>query len=382
MSKPVLFRVTNNLDIGGVQKRLASLLPLLAQDFEIHVIVYRKKGILAKELEEAGIRVHFLPIKCKTHLPSITRMAKLFKKHNASIVHTHSLGANIPGIIAAALAKVPVRIAQVHRRDLHWYARSRIQRKKQILMESWVHRLFTDKVLFVSKDSLDYFRQHTKLPGNKLQILHNGFEFPTNPPSKREARKLHGLPQNKKIIGFVGRLSKGKGLDYFLDLAQKALAEDSRLFFLIIGDGPGRKEKEQEIGAKGLADNILFVGEQTDMDAWYPALDLLLFTSEPRAEGMPGVVLEACSHGLPVLARYSQSIEEIKDYYINISFIDENESACNCIKHALRKTNPDTTVFKNEFALERMTTRTSELYFTWLEKKGFGDKQECSKEKC
>jgi glycosyltransferase involved in cell wall biosynthesis len=111
-------------------------------------------------------------------------------------------------------------------------------------------------------------------------------------------------------------------------------------------------------------------------------LDLLLFTSEPRAEGMPGVVLEACSHGLPVLARYSQSIEEIKDYYINISFIDENESACNCIKHALRKTNPDTTVFKNEFALERMTTRTSELYFTWLEKKGFGDKQECSKEKC
>jgi hypothetical protein len=97
---------------------------------------------------------------------------------------------------------------------------------------------------------------------------------------------------------------------------------------------------------------------------------------------MPGVVLEACSHGLPVLARYSQSIEEIKDYYINISFIDENESVYNCIIRALKGTTPDTDPFKNEFHLKRMATRTSELYFSRLQKKGFGDKQKCSKEQC
>ena len=370
MSKPVLFRVTNNLDIGGVQKRLASLLPLLVQDFEVHVIAYRKKGVLAKELEEAGIRVHFLPIKGKTHLPSIIRMAKLFKKYNACIVHTHSLGANIPGMIAAALARIPVRIAQVHRRNLHWYARSRIQRKKQILLEAWIHRLLTDKVLFVSKDSLDYFRGHTKLPGNKLQILHNGFEFPINPPSKSEAREYHGLPQDKKIIGFVGRLSKGKGLDYFLNLAQKALVQDSSPFFLIIGDGPGREEKEQEIAAEGLTDNILFVGEQTDMDTWYPALDLLLFTSEPWAEGMPGVVLEACSHGLPVLARYSKPIKEIKRYCANIHFLDEKQKAEDNIKKALKnETKANQKNFKKEFCLEQMAASTTQIYLSHLQTK-------------
>lgn len=362
MSKPVLFRVTNNLDIGGVQKRLASLLPLLVQDFEVHVIAYRKKGVLAKELEEAGIRVHFLPIKGKTHLPSIIRMAKLLKKHNACIVHTHSLGANIPGIIAAALARVPVRIAQVHRRNLHWYARSRIQRKKQILLEAWIHRMFTDKVLFVSQDSLDYFQEHTKLPGNKLHILHNGFEFPINPPSKLEARKLHGLPQDKKIIGFVGRLSKGKGLDYFLNLAQKALVQDSSPFFLIIGDGPGREEKEQEIAAEGLTDNILFVGEQTDMDTWYPALDLLLFTSEPWAEGMPGVVLEACSHELPILARQSATLEEIKKHYSRIQFFDKKTNVHKNINSAMNKAHTELKEFKKEFSLTSMKIRTLQIY--------------------
>lgn len=370
MSKPVLFRLTNNLDIGGVQKRLASLLPLLTRDFKIHIIVYRKQGVLAKEMEKTGIKVHLLPIKGKTHLPSIIRMANLFKKHNASIVHTHSLGANIPGIIAAALARVPVRIAQVHRRNLHWYAHSRIQRKKQILLESCVHRLFTDKVLFVSQDSLNYFSKHTKLSRNKLQILHNGFRFPINPPSKSEAREYHGLPQEKKIIGFVGRLSKGKGLDYFLNLAQKALAQDSGLFFLIIGDGPGRKEKEQEIAAKGLTESILFVGEQTDMDTWYPALDLLLFTSEPWAEGMPGVVLEACSHGLPVLARDSEPIREIKKYYSNIKFIDENQNAEISIKNALKdrqKANLES--FKKEFCLNHMAASTTQIYLSLLQTK-------------
>lgn len=370
MSKPVLFRVTNNLDIGGVQKRMTTLLPLLTRDFEVHIIVYRQKGVLAKELEEAGIRVHFLPIKGKTHLPSIIRMAKLFKKYNACIVHTHSLGANIPGMIAAALARIPVRIAQVHRRNLHWYARSRIQRKKQILLEAWIHRLLTDKVLFVSKDSLDYFRGHTKLPGNKLQILHNGFEFPINPPSKSEAREYHGLPQDKKIIGFVGRLSKGKGLIYFLDFAQKALAQDTGLFFLVIGDGPGREEKEQEIAAEGLTDNILFVGEQTNMDTWYPALDLLLFTSEPWAEGMPGVVLEACSHGLPVLARYSEPIKEIKKFYVNIQFLDEKQEAEDNIKMALNdKTKANQENFKKEFSLDQMAARTKQLYLSLLQAK-------------
>ncbi|MGM0611140.1 MAG: glycosyltransferase [Thermodesulfobacteriota bacterium] len=368
-SRPVLFRLTNNLDIGGVQKRLATLLPLLTKRLDVHVVTYRKKGALAQRLKEQGIAVHYLPIKGKTHLPSIINLAKLFKKNKATIVHTHSLGANIPGILAAALAGVPVKIAQVHRRNLHWYAKSRIQRQKQILLESCVHRLFTDKVLFVSQDSLDYFRKHTNLSRNKLQILHNGFRFPINPPSKNEARNHHGLPRNKKIIGFVGRLSRGKGLDYFLDFAQKALAEDKSLFFLIVGDGPGREEKEREMAAEGLVDNILFVGEQTDMDTWYPALDLLLFTSEPWAEGMPGVVLEACSHGLPVLARHSKTIEEIKKYYSRIIFIEEEITQIKNIKKALAMPKVNLKFFKKEFSLYQMATKTINLYSNNLKSK-------------
>ncbi len=364
----MLFRVTNNLDIGGIQKRLASLLPCLTQKFEVHVVAYRQRGTFAKELEQAGVHVHLHPIKGKTHIPSIFKLSRLFKKHNAAIVHTHSLGANIPGILAAVLAQVPVRIAQVHRKNLHWYASSVFQRKKQILIETWTHKLFTDKILFVSQESLAYFKQQTKLPENKLHVLHNGFEFPVNQPLKDKARQIQGLPKDKKIIAFVGRLSKGKGLDYFLDFAQKALFEDSSLYFLIIGEGPSRQESEQEIFAQGLNNNIRFVGEQTDMNTWYPALDLVLFTSEPWAEGMPGVVLEACAHGLPILARFSNPIKEIKSYYSNIHFIEESIGPTDNIEKALHpSTKADLERFKKEFGLEQMTTRTIHLYRSLLQ---------------
>ena len=130
MTKPVLFRVTNNLNIGGVQRRLRSLLPRLLPYYDVHVVTYKDKGIFFDELASLGVKSHFIPLKGKWDPVGIYKMSRLFKKYNAQIVHTHSLGGNISGILAAAMAKVPVRVAQVHLCHLHWYAQKKLHKKK------------------------------------------------------------------------------------------------------------------------------------------------------------------------------------------------------------------------------------------------------------
>ena len=368
MNRPVLFRLTNNLDIGGVQKRIATVLPLLNKEFEPHVAVYRYRGHLFDILTQKNIATHFCPIQGKLHIPSILRFKLLLQNNRANILHTHSLGANIPGILAAALAHVPVRIAQVHRKNYHWYAKSALQRRKQIALEALVHRLFTDKVLFVSEESRAYFQRCTGLPASKLAILHNGIPIPQKTLSKREAKTKNNLPLDKVVVGFVGRFSGGKGVAYFMDAAQKMLNESSAFHFVLVGDGPGRAKFEQMVQENGLASAIKFVGPKSDVNEWYASLDLLLFTSDPDAEGMPGVVLEASAYGLPILARESEPLREIQQYYSKIAFINNNDSLSHQALNTLKLKETENGIAQ-EFSIKNMYRKTAKLYNQLLQNK-------------
>ena len=366
MTKPVLFRITNNLCIGGIQRRLRSLLPLLTDEYEVHIITYKQKGIFWEELRDLGVHTHFIPLHGKWSPLGIFKIARLLKKYHADIVHTHSFGGNISGILAAALAGVPVRIGQVHLCDLHWYARTPLRRRKQIMEETLVHRLFTQKILFVSRQSRDYFQSRTHLPDTMLQILHNGIEFKARTREKECLRTTFHLKGIDTCIGFVGRLSRGKGVGYFIDFATRTLRADPNYMFFIIGSGHPTEDWETTIRAAGFEKRIVFLGEKADIQNYYPQLDLLLFTSDPQAEGMPGVILEACGAGLPILARRSDTLEEVQTYYPRIRFIDENLAPLTDIQQALAMPETSTESVVAQFSIEAMKNRTLYLYQSLL----------------
>ncbi|MGX9365639.1 glycosyltransferase [Desulfoplanes sp. PS50] len=366
MTKPVLFRITNNLCIGGIQRRLRSLLPLLMDEYEVHIITYKRKGIFWEELQELGVHTHFVPLHGKWSPLGIFRIARLLKKYRADIVHTHSFGGNISGIIAAALAGVRIRVGQVHLCDLHWYARTPFRRRKQIIEETLVHRLFTQKILFVSRQSRNYFQSFTHLPDTMLQILHNGIAFKSGTAPKQSLRTMYGLKETDTCIGFVGRLSRGKGVGDFIDFATRTLRADPEYMFFIIGSGHPTEGWETTIRQAGCEKRIVFLGEKADIQDYYPQLDLLLFTSDPQTEGMPGVVLEACGAGLPILARRSETLEEVRTYYPRIRFIDENIAPQTDLQEALAMPQASTGPILSQFSIEAMKNRTHQLYQSLL----------------
>jgi len=369
MTKPVLFRVNNNLGIGGIQRRLRTILPRLADNFQVHVVTYRDKGVFFDELAKMGVKTHFVPLSGKWDPVGIWRMSRLFKKHRADIVHSHSLGGNISGTLAAALAKVPVKIGQVHHRGVHWYAPPGWRRKKQIIQETMVHKLFTDKVLFVSRESMHYFQKKTGLPAEKLMVLHNGLDFDALTPgkSKDQLRAELGIKPGKKIIGLVGRLVRGKGVDFFLDFARRVLEQADDYAFVLVGGGDRLDEFRALVHEWGLDDSLKLVGQQKDVYSYYNLFDCFLFTSEALWEGMPGTVLEACALGLPVLSRDSEPVREIMDYYPRIHIMADSADPLTAIEAAAGLPEADQARFRDEFSIRAMVERTENLYRELLE---------------
>lgn len=110
---------------------------------------------------------------------------------------------------------------------------------------------------------------------------------------------------------FSGRLVWQKRPELFIQLAARLSASmpDRELRFLVLGDGVLRRELEARAAALNLLPaRISFLGERSDVDTVYSEADALVLTS--KIEGTPNVVLEAMSHGIPVVAT---SVGGIKD---------------------------------------------------------------------
>jgi glycosyltransferase involved in cell wall biosynthesis len=112
-------------------------------------------------------------------------------------------------------------------------------------------------------------------------------------------------------ILFVGRLSKEKRPEWFIELASQLHGRERAVqpHFQIAGDGPLRPELELMVRERGLSDIVHFLGERQDMSETYANADLVVLTS--RHEGTPNVLLEAMAHGIPVVATRVGGVPEI-----------------------------------------------------------------------
>ncbi|MBG3876262.1 glycosyltransferase [Desulfovibrio oxamicus] len=368
-TRPVVFRLTNSLHYGGVASRLRAVLPLLLDEFEVHVVTYRTPGAFAPELADKGVRVHHLPIPTKWSPAGIARLARLLRGHGASVLHNHSFSANVTGALAGALAGTPVRIGQIHTLKSHWYENP-AHRAKQRIEEMLIHRTLSTRVLHVSRESRDYFAAQMPLAAAKFEVLHNGVDFSALAPRKdaRQLRAELGIPPQARVIGNVGRITGCKRLDMLLSMAAKALARNPDMVFVIVGGEAGHAEGLLRQAAElGIADKVIFPGETPHPGDYYNIFDAFLFTSPPGSEGMPGAVLEAASFGMPIVAIRTDTLEEMAEWYDGFRFITEGCDPAHELAAALAAPRPDPARLRAHFSIQAMADRTRALYHRLLQ---------------
>jgi glycosyltransferase involved in cell wall biosynthesis len=115
-----------------------------------------------------------------------------------------------------------------------------------------------------------------------------------------ECRKKLGLAGHHKVVGNAGWLIPRKRWDVYLEVAARVAAAVPDARFLIAGDGPERAKHTQLANDLHIADRVVWLGWQKNLDVFYRALDVMLFNSDWDAMGR--TPLEAMSFGVPVVA--------------------------------------------------------------------------------
>lgn len=132
---------------------------------------------------------------------------------------------------------------------------------------------------------------------SNIRVLGNG-DFVRDVPSAQQRRTL-------KTIGFLGNITREKGIDLFLEVAQKAQADDPALRCLIAGpisNGELRAEIEAFCAADPARREWLGPVRGEAKEAFFSTVDTLLFPSLYLNEALPVTIYEALAAGTPVLA--------------------------------------------------------------------------------
>ena len=297
---------------GGITLRGA-----LALDRELYstAILAAEGGTLLDRAEDAGlevIRLRHMSTGRGVYPWNDGRAFKEVASHLAAgdfdLVHTHSAKAGALGRIAARRVGVRTVVHSFHGFPFHEF-QSPLVRGGLRAIERWLARR-TDYFL---TDGTVVAAEAVRLkiaPPDRIRAIASPVDeniAPVSQATRREARRLLGIPERAKVIGTAGRLNGQKAP---LDMV-KAVAGMGRddVYVVWAGDGPLRKKMERLIERSGLRDRFLLLGERKDVPALLPGFDVFAMSS--LFEGLPCAVVEAMTCGIPVVATAVNSVPEI-----------------------------------------------------------------------
>lgn len=211
---------------------------------------------------------------------------------------------------------------------------------------------------------------------NPVCVIPNAIDLPSAAPHVPDWRRF--LPEDAKVLLYLGRLHAKKGLEPFLETwarVSRLRTEATRQWHLVIaGWNQGGCEAELRTRAAQLnLDRVHFAGPQfgADKSATYGAADAFVLPS--FSEGLPMVVLEAWSYGLPVLMTAACNLSEgfVAEAAIEITTEPDGSAAglealINASNDARRAMGErGRTLVRRNYSWERVSAEMRAVY-TWL----------------
>ncbi|MGQ9574464.1 MAG: glycosyltransferase family 4 protein [Thermoguttaceae bacterium] len=242
-------------------------------------------------------------------LLALGRLWRLLRRLRPQIVHAHTPKAGLLGMLAAWLARVPVRIYTIHGLRLMTAAgfKRRVLRAAERLSCRLAHC-----VLCVGPSIRQVAVSEGLCPGAKAQVLLGGscngvdarrrFNPARITPQVRSAlRAALGIPESALVIGFVGRVVRDKGIVELAAAWQRLRGDFPEAHLALVGPlEPEDPVPTQTLDRLRSDPRVHLAGMVPDASAYYAILDVCVLPS--YREGLPYAPLEAAAMELPVVA--------------------------------------------------------------------------------
>jgi glycosyltransferase involved in cell wall biosynthesis len=227
---------------------------------------------------------------------------RLLGRVRPGVVEFGTPKAGFLGMVASALRGVPHRVYLLRGLKLE----SARGLKRRLLVAS--ERLASGCADVVLSNSASLREKAIELKitsPEKLVVLGKGSSIGVDltrfRPGECSVRAQLGIDDAAPVIGYVGRLTRDKGLPVLIRAFDRILKSFPNAVLLVVGwfDASEDALNEQERAAILNHPQIHWTGFQEDTSPWYRAMDV--FVLPTFREGFPNVVLEAQATGVPVV---------------------------------------------------------------------------------
>ncbi len=251
-------------------------------------------------------------IKLKKSIYSVSNLLSLFKlymlmrKERFDIVHVHNPMASAMGRIAARIASVKSIIYTAHGFYFHENMPF-LKRRFYILVEKILGRYFTDVIFTQSREDMSTAIKESLIPRKKIIWIGNGVNIKEFRRFKKFRGAVLGVKERDKVICFVGRIVKEKGIVELVYAFKRVVEKFPEAKLLIVGKhlGSDRDKRiievlENIIKENHLEEFVIFAGLREDIPKIFSIIDVFVLPS--HREGMPRSIIEAMAAGKPVVA--------------------------------------------------------------------------------
>jgi len=314
-----VLHIITRLDRGGAADIVLELARMLADDGVKVGIVVGKTVEPQENIDSyrnrTGIPVFIVPCLVRNVSPlrdihAFLKIRKIIHQFKPNIVHTHTSKAGIIGRFAAWLSETRYIVHTPHGHIFYGYYNA-LATSLFVSIERLAAKV-TDKITLLTQQELNEHLRMKIGPAYLFTVISSGIDVKRFSEGDGFSVRTELGWQDKKIVGWIGRLVPVKDCATFIRTAALIRDRIQDVRFMVVGDGEDRDMLVQLVKELELDGRLVFLGYRSDVPSLMKAIDVFVLSS--LNEGFGRVLVEAMAAGVVIVStRVGGTIDVIED---------------------------------------------------------------------
>ncbi|WP_077214400.1 glycosyltransferase family 1 protein [Bacillus dakarensis] len=297
-----VLHVVSAMNRGGAETLLMNVYRNINKEhLQFDFIVHRQdKGDYDDEITSLGGKIYRISsLGHSGPVAYLKELRKIMSLEPYVAVHAHTDYQSGFPALAAKMAGIQRRICHSH--SNHYPKGNQLKEKSVLAVLKSIIKYSATDYCACSFEAARFLFGRRLVDENKIHMLKNSIDIEPfiemNDGAKRSVKEELHIPMDAKLIGHVGHFSQSKNHSFILKTLNRLLVENKNVYVVFAGDGPLRKQIEDEAKALSVFERVRFIGVRSDIPRLMKAFDVFLFPS--LFEGFGIVTIEAQCAGTP-----------------------------------------------------------------------------------